>query len=452
LTRIGFGVTPVLRHFPSVGSPFLSWSLDAKWLLTVERTGSNQQYQITRISVDTGDKRSVTSARSSEAAFAGDDRLALSPDGRLLAFTRNNGITVRDIYVVPMLQDMLAAREPEQLTHDGKNITGLAWAADGRNLVFSSTRGGKLELWQLAPHHGHKPVKLRAGGDDPQDLAISRQGNRLVYTREFGDVNIWRIGLTDREAGKTQNLISSTRSEGQPSYSPDGRQIAFESDRSGDENIWIANADGVNPRQVTFYTNAWAGSPRWSPDGQKIAFDCNVAGNWDIYVVSSQGGKPVQLTHSPESEYRPSWSRDGKWIYYSSTLNHIRKIPANGGKDIQVTQNGFGMALESPDGQTLYFPGPGGLWMKPLAGGEETRISDSLYSLSFNPAKYGVYMVDRRDLQLKLLDPRGRLLKTITSVPNPASIGMSISPDERWMVYPKIDHGGSELMLVENFR
>lgn len=449
LTRVDFAVAPILRHWPAQTAPLVTWSLDAKWLVAVERMRPKWANHIIRISVETGDKRVLTSG-SGGLPLAGDGNLALSPDGKLLAFTRSSGISVADLYVVPLSRDMLAVGKPEQVTHDGKKITGVAWAPDGRNLVLSSTRGGKLELWQVAPQGGSKPVKLAASGDDPQDLAISRQGYRLAYAREFGDVNIWRVGLTGGDAEKTDNVISSTRSEVQPSYSPDGRQIAFESDRSGDENIWIANADGANPRQVTFYKNAWAGSPRWSPDGQKIAYDCNVAGNWDIYVISSQGGRPVQLTSTPVSEYRPSWSHDGNWIYFSS-MNQIRKIPAGGGKDLQVAQNAGGTALESPDGKTLYFVRRGQLCMKPVVGGEEKSISDSVYFASFSPAQKGVYMIDRRDLHLKLLDSRGNLLKTIASVPEPASIGMSISPDERWMIYPKTDNGGSELMLVENF-
>jgi len=455
LTQIAFPVTGVLRHWVYIDSPFLAWSADANWLLAVEETGQLLNYRIVRISIETSEKRAVTSPSYDTAGIgAGDGRPVLSPDSRILAFTRSAAFS--DIYVVPVSQDLLPTSQPQRLTHDSKNITGLAWTADGRSLVFSSTRGGKLELWRVAPIGGSKPVRLIAGGDDPGDIAISRQGHRFVYTREFSDLNIWRIGLSGSETGKASTLIASTRDEGLPKYSPDGKQIVFQSNRSGDENIWVANEDGSNPRQVTFFTNASAGTPRWSPDGQKIAFDCNVTGNWDIYVVNSQGGKPLQVTRNPANDYKPSWSHDGKWIYFASSrtgTDQIWKVPAAGGKEIRVTKNTGHAAFESPDGKSLYFvSGLGEFWRMPAGGGEETRICDFLHGASFSPVKDGVYIIDRRDLHLKMLDPRGNVMRTIAPVPGPAGLEISVSPDERWAIYAKSDHAGSELMLVENFR
>ncbi|HEY6991099.1 MAG TPA: winged helix-turn-helix domain-containing protein [Bryobacteraceae bacterium] len=455
LTQIEFPVTSILHHWPLIGPPFLAWSPDANWLLALEKTDQALNNRIIRISVETGEKRAVTSPFQETTGMpAGDECLALSPDGKILAFTRSATFSFSDIYVVPVSQDLLPMRQPQRLTHDNKNISGLAWTADGRNLVFSSTRGGKLELWQMAPVTGSKPVRLVAGGDDPQDLVLSRRGHRLVYTREFGDVNIWRMGLSGSETGKTSTLIASTRNEVNPAYSPDGKQIAFESNRSGDENIWVANEDGTNSRQLTFIANAWAGSPQWSPDGQKIAFDCNVTGNWDIYVVGSQGGKPLPVTTNPASDYKPSWSHDGKWIYFSSSRNgtdQIWKIPAMGGKPIRISKNANPVAFESPDGKTLYVGDLTELWKMPAGGGEETRIWDSLYGGSFSPAKDGVYIIDDRDLHLKMLDPQGTVVRTIAPVPGPARPGISVSTDERRAIYAKSDYAAGELMLVENF-
>src|SRR5207249_1997997 len=118
-----------------------------------------------------------------------------------------------------------------------------------------------------------------------------RGGHHLVYSHQILDWNIWRVPLNGKAGGQPQRLISSTRLDYQARHSADGKRIAFVSNRSGSEAIWICNADGSDPVQLTAFRNAWAGSPRWSPDGQKIAFDCDAAGNWDVYVISSQGGK-----------------------------------------------------------------------------------------------------------------------------------------------------------------
>jgi Tol biopolymer transport system component len=189
---------------------------------------------------------------------------------------------VSDLYVVPLSKDLLVTGEPRRITFDNKEIDGLAWTSDGQALVFPSKRGGRLEFWRTLAKTSSKPVRLTIAGDDPVCVALSGEGHRLVYSHMFEHTNIWRVSLKGIERGKAANLIPSTRAESHPQYSPDGKRIAFESNRSGSEEIWVTNDDGSNPVQVTSFANAWAGSPRWSPDGQKIAFDCNAAGNWDL--------------------------------------------------------------------------------------------------------------------------------------------------------------------------
>ena len=100
------------------------------------------------------------------------------------------------------------------------------------------------------------------------------------------------------------------------------------------------------------------GTPRWSPDGQQIAFDSNPRGNSDIYVVKADGGRPCRLTTGNYAEVAPSWSRDGRWIYFASDQTgawQVWKMPAEGGGAVQVTKQGGFAALESYDGKTLYY-------------------------------------------------------------------------------------------------
>ena len=81
---------------------------------------------------------------------------------------------------------------------------------------------------------------------------------------------------------------------------PDGRQIAFVSDRTGQAEIWIANADGTNQIQLTSLENA--GAPSWSPDGQKIVFSSPISGSPQVYAISLGGGKPLQITSSKSAK------------------------------------------------------------------------------------------------------------------------------------------------------
>jgi dipeptidyl aminopeptidase/acylaminoacyl peptidase len=303
-----------------------------------------------------------------------------------------------------------------------------------------------------------EPVRLTATDENPRQVAVAWQGQHLVYSRPVLDRHVWRLALHGHPGEPAQALISSTRAENQAKYSPDGQQIAFESNRSGNDEIWICQADGSHPVQLTSFRKAWAGSPRWSPDGQQIAFDSNAAGNWDIYVISSQGGKPRRLTTSEANEVRPSWSHDGKWIYHSSTRTghqEIWKIPATGGTEVQVTQHGGYVAFESVDGQDLYYTKEQSLWKKPVRGGEESRVVASLVESNFAPAKRGVYFLENAvssetTARVQFLDFATQAVRTLAAVPGPVGLEISVSPDERWMLFQRYDREGSELMLMEN--
>src|SRR5262249_37120574 len=147
-----------------------------------------------------------------------------------------------------------------------------------------SDRGGTRALWQM-PVSG-SPIRRLSVGENGSFPAISASTNRLVYSQSIRDSNLWRINL--RDGKPASQLRGSTRAEENPSYSPDGSRIAFESNRYGNQEVWVSDADGSNAVQLVDVGRS--GSPQWSPEGGRIAFDSNVGGNWQIYVVSAQGG------------------------------------------------------------------------------------------------------------------------------------------------------------------
>ena len=147
-------------------------------------------------------------------------------------------------------------------------------------------------------------------------LAVSHQRNRLAYTQESFDFNIWRLKVADphdRTSPAGRNgapFIVSTRLELGPRFSPDGKRIAFVSGRSsrtGSSEIWVCDSEGSNQVQVTS-VGADAANPSWSPDSERIAFDSTAEGNLAIYVISANGGKPLRLTRDSADNSEPSWS------------------------------------------------------------------------------------------------------------------------------------------------
>jgi len=446
----------VHRYGWAVPGPFLTWSPDGKWLLTLDQRspGRSQPHAIARVSVESGEKQILTSPAPGTLGNGG---LALAPDGKRLAFTQDSGFWARDIYVVPVSRDLLFSGRARRITFDNKAIGAVAWTSDGRNLVFSSFRDGKLELWKIAVEARSRPTRLNLTDDEIGDVAISRDGKHLLYSHELDDQNIWRVSLNDQHVTGPRNFIASTRRDTQGYYSPDGKRIVFESNRSGNEEIWICKADGSDPVQLTYFENAWAGSPKWSPDGRNIVFGSNAAGNWNIYAVSSGGGQPRRLTYNGADHSWPSWSRDGQWIYFFSNRDkqgQIWKMRANGGPEIQVTRNTGYRSDEAVDGKDLYYWNEQGLWKVPSSGGREVKVKGSYI---FAPSKNGIYYTSNPEsrlstFELHFLDFRTQRTKMVGVLPGPLGWSIHISPDEHSIIYGKMDREGSELMLIENFQ
>jgi DNA-binding winged helix-turn-helix (wHTH) protein len=192
---------------------------------------------------------------------------------------------------------------------------------------------------------------------------------------------IWQTRLTRSEDGaEARKLIVAVqgRTEG-PQPSPDGTKLAFMSDRSGQLEIWVSDADGSHVRQLTHLGSC--GSPQWSPDGRWIAFDSYGRSGSRVYVVSATGEPVTAPIEANMESFVPRWSRDGKWIYFAGD-SQVWKVALAGGPAIQLTRSGGFAAYESYDGKTLYYAKTRNeypeVWEMPVTGGPEKLISPLL--------------------------------------------------------------------------
>jgi len=430
----------------------ISWSPGGKLLAFSDRDSGNEPTSMYLLSLDSLIARKLTSP-----GLPGDYNPAFSPDGRTLAFNRGSqGVT--SIYTLPV-----AGGDERRLVSGSQYGWGLAWTADGRDIVFG--RAGWLAksgwLWKISARGG-EPERLQFGQEGTEP---SIRGNRLVYARQVTNINIWRRQLDSLQfSGPSEKFLSSTAIESGPQFSPDGSQIAFESTRSGAYEIWTCRSDGSNLLQLT-HLNTVTGTPRWSPDGKQIAFDSRAPGNADIFVMDSQGGLLRKLTNEVSADVVPSWSRDGRWVYFASDRNggwEVWKMPAAGGVATQVTRHGGYSAFESPDGRFLYYtkyPAIPGIWRMPSNGGEETEVIPTLepdYWGYWGIAENGIYYLDTSlRPAIAFYDFASQRTKRVFELENRASReapGLAVSANGRTILYTQLDALTRDIVVVENYR
>lgn len=457
---ITLGPNPGMPMFPT-----LAWSPDGKFI-AVPFAEAHHAYKIFLVSTESFTKRPLTSPT---LETGGDFNPAFSPDGQSVAFFRMMSAASADIFTVP-----IGGGETRRLTFDNAFISGLDWTPDGREIVFASHRHpdnsgtAPSNLWRI-PAGGGTPERIPiAGGYNQWFPRIARNGNRLAYVESFpDDYNIYGLDVSGKSKNPPTKLIASTRLDGGPQFSPDGRRIAFHSDRSGQLEIFTSDIDGMNVMPLTSSgPNKRAGSPHWSPDGREIVFDIFTEGKGDVYTISADGGLPRPIATSDSSENAPSWSRDGKWIYFNSDRGgqlQIWKAPSEGGEAMQVTRHGGLFPVESFDGKYVYFVKPfptQGIWRMPVDGGEELRIQDTFQSAfcgDWAVTNVGIYFVNENGkdgFALEFLDFATRKPREVASLGRIQLVEscIAVSPDGRQVLYTQNDQHSADITLVENFR
>ena len=433
----------------------MSWSPDGKSLIFTEALDNSGKARLSMLSLSDLTARPLTSPQNQQF----DCDPVFSPDGATVAFARGPmGAFLGDLFLLKVLDGRVV-----RLTK-GNSGGDAAWTQDGKEIVFDSPARGFRSLWRLSASGGTpQPV---AGPGEGYMPSISRTGNRLAYLVSKEWDTVWQLNLKDERhaLGPPVRLLSGRGIIGKPNYSPDGKKIAFESDRMGCEELWICNSDGSNCSQPAGQHGTTA-TARWSPDGRYLAFESVTQDYWQVGVLELPDGTPRMLTTFPDTNNgAPNWSRDGKWLYFYSGHEgggyELWKLPPTGGSPVRVTTKGGVYGIESRNEAYLYYAkfGECGIWKKSLDGSVESRLPINACDwYDWAVTRDGIYFLNPN------FPPNGRIeffdfshgrSTPILALDKPASLfgGLDVSPNGKSLIFGLNELNEGYVMVMKNFR
>ncbi|HYC31383.1 MAG TPA: protein kinase [Gemmatimonadales bacterium] len=384
-----------------------------------------------------------------------------SPDGRHIVFRRLLTTVRSDIAVAAVETGAI-----RMVTRDDVLDADPVWSPSGRYIYFTSGRGGGLNLWRARVSADGTPAgalqQLTTGAGDDLQPTISPDGKRVALTISRIEADLWRLPVdraTGRAAGAPEAVVSTTRVESRGGWSPDGRSIAFNSDRQGDMNLWVRGPDGVD-RQLTRGPGGDY-QPNWAPDGRTIAFFSSRGGQNDIWTVDVERGALRRLTSDAGVHVNPFYSPDGRRIAYHADRDGRFKpwiMNADGtGQRRLMDVGASGHFLRwSPDGRKVLFAA------EPPGGRQILAVDVETGAVTRMPAVAGGSHMSYSPDGARIMDVRGHKTLWVTPLdgdsayrvfefPDPAiRIDYPVwSPDGRHVLFDHdVPHGG-DIWAVE---
>jgi Tol biopolymer transport system component/tRNA A-37 threonylcarbamoyl transferase component Bud32 len=338
-----------------------------------------------------------------------------TPDGRNILFVTNQGGS-RDVYQLPLKASAVPEGSPIRMT-TGLNASTISLSSDGKKLAYSiftySSNIWSINIPEERTISISEAIPVTTGNQAIEGIAVSPDGKWLAFdSNRSGNQDIYKMPVG---GGELEKLTTHPSDDFLPSWSPNGKEIVFYSFRKGNRDIHLMTADGGSIRQLTD-DPAQERYPDWSPDGKHLVFMSDKTGRQEIFVLSrveedNGWGVPKQLTFD-EGAY-PRWSPDGSLIVYTSAFESVRVIPPEGGDSRVLVSSRDPDVIPFPrfqewsaDSQTVYYKayyadGRSSFWSVPVAGGKPKLL------VRFDDAH-------RKSLRIEFATDGSRLFFTLT--------------------------------------
>lgn len=234
----------------------------------------------------------------------------------------------------------------------------------------------------------------------PAPTPIQLSGGKIAFTsNRDGNQEVY---VMNADGSDQTNISSNPANDLAPTRSPDGTRIAFASNRDGNQQIYVMNADGTNQTRIS-NNNANDNIPRWSPDGTKIAFQTDRDGNVEVYMMNADGSGQTNLSNNPNYDSFPTWSPDSSRLAFATTRDgnlQIYVMDADGSNQTRITQDS---AVDhypswSSDGSQILFAsnvdGQFQIYVMNADGTGQTQLTNVLaHNLSPSLSSDGAYIL-----------------------------------------------------------
>jgi Tol biopolymer transport system component/tRNA A-37 threonylcarbamoyl transferase component Bud32 len=408
--------------------------------------------------LDGGKPRLVTVAREPHSP-------AWSPDGRWIAYVSgNSGYASTESFgnIAPSSISVVAAAggAATRVTDDQSLNVSPAWGPGG-SLLFVSSREGGRDIYQVTLKRSGEPagppVRLTTGLG-AHSISVSTDGTRLAYTAFTETSNVWSVPIPAVGAVSISRAVPVTAGNQtieNLDVSPDGQWLAFDSDRSGPQRIYrvrLGGSGGSEPEQLTS-DSADSFWPTWSPNGREIAFQGFRGLGRQVFVMSAEGGPPVQVTKGSDDERTPSWAPDGRrllmlanqatrpqWHVVTRRPNGSWSAPAVVPLVVGRDTVAAFLGTWSPDGQLIACACPAGIGIAPSAGGPARRLAPAPPGGGFSNAQWSA---DGRLVYYLFSDSAGFSVRAVpVAGGTPRVVVRFDNPTRPWHRYGFRVHGG----------